>query len=145
MRTGKWLLVPAIVAAFGAGYQVSEPAEWEVSEEPTMQQEVKEGKRVLVDPLGYVWVHSFSIMIRRGGIPVRDEEYEDWSNVPIVPGPSREYWTAYDSTGSKIKTLTMPWDLSVQAIGEDFIVGTWTDEAGTKYVRRYSLDRGGLG
>lgn len=144
MRTSKWLLVPVIVAAFGAGYQVSEPADWRVSEEPTMQQEVQEGKRVLVDPLGYVWVHSFSITIRRGGVRVGDEGYEDRSNIPVAPGPSREYWTAYDSAGRKISTLEMPWDISAQAIGEDFIVATWTDEAGTKYVRRYSLDRGNL-
>ena len=54
-----------------------------------------------------------------------------------------EFWDVFDSSGQKVTTVTTPRDVTIQTIGEDYILGVWKDEMDVEYVRMYSLDRGG--
>jgi hypothetical protein len=112
----------------GFKYQESGSDPWSVSGAPTVQIPVMEGYEMLVDPLGYIWVND------RGH---RGPE-------SIVQAYRRlAIWAVFDSTGRQVTTISLPRNMKLQTIGEDYIVGIWTDVGGEEFVRMYSLDRGG--
>lgn len=117
--------------------QESGPQSWSISDEPTVQLEVTEEGKILVDPHGYLWVRTPFIVYR--GARVTDEGFE-----PGGPrGPGMRAWDVFDSSGERGTGFGLPPDLTVQTIGENYILGTWTDADGKEYVRTYLLDRGG--
>jgi len=73
---------------------------------------------VLVDEEGWYWAELFASEQNGGGT-----------------------WLVFDPQGRAQGLVELPPGLEVHAVGEDFILGTWKDELGVEYVRRYSLDR----
>ena len=71
-----------------------------------------------VDPLGWYWAELF-----------RPGEAE----------PSQ--WLVFDREGRARGIVELPRELEVHDIGEDYILGRWTDELDVEYVRRHVLDR----
>jgi hypothetical protein len=70
----------------------------------------------LVDRVGYLWV-------RRGEPP--------------------HLWDVFGLEGGWVANVTLPTEMDVHDIGEDYILGVWEDELDVEYVRMYGLDRGG--
>lgn len=70
------------------------------------------------DPLGYLWVQEYRF-------PEQDE------NV----------WTVFDGDGRVQGFVETPPDLNVFEIGEDYILGTTTDELGVERVQLWPLER----
>lgn len=70
------------------------------------------------DPLGYLWVQEYRF-------PEQDE------NV----------WTVFDGDGRVQGFVETPPDLDVFEIGEDYILGTTTDELGVERVQLWPLER----
>lgn len=73
-----------------------------------------------VDPLGWYWAQLF-----RAG----------------ADDPSE--WLVFDAEGRARGTVELPHGLEVHDIGEDYVLGRWTDELGVEHVRRHSLQRRG--
>ncbi len=71
-----------------------------------------------VDPDGAVWVRGF---------------VRAWENVAR--------WTIFSADGTWLGTIEMPESFTVTDIGLDYVLGSWLDEQGTEYVRRYVLQR----
>ena len=76
--------------------------------------------RALVDRLGHLWI----------------EEYR-------LPGEEHRLWTVFDPEGRALGLLEMPGSFRVREIGEDYILGTRTDDLGIEYVESWPLDRSG--
>lgn len=74
-----------------------------------------------VDRVGYYWAKLFN-------------------HVEIDPPE----WLVFDSEGRALGTVEFPAGFEVAAIGEDYVLGKWTDQLGVEYVRRYSLQRSGI-
>ena len=91
-------------------------------EEMPLPDTLPEFQRIVVDDGGMVWAEVFS-----------------WAS-GIQP-----VWIVFDDSGRALGTVQTPMGLEVQAIGEDFILGLWTDEMGVEFVHRYELDRGVAG
>jgi hypothetical protein len=66
-----------------------------------------------------------------------------WANLfqPDEGGPSE--WLVFDPEGRAQGIIELPRELEVHDIGEDYILGRWTDQLGVEYVRRHALDRRG--
>jgi len=75
---------------------------------------------LLVDRLGWIWAELF-----------RADEGQ----------PSA--WLVFDERGRARGVVELPKELEVHEIGEDYILGRWTDELGVEYVRRHVLERRG--
>jgi hypothetical protein len=50
-------------------------------------------------------------------------------------------WDVFDAEGRLLGTVTTPAGLRVTQIGQDFIVGTWSDELEVPHVRVYRLEK----
>lgn len=74
---------------------------------------------LLVDEAGHLWV-------RRARLPTEE-------------GPSR--WDVFRPDGRWLGTVSTPEGLSVTRVGEDFVLGTRTDELGVDRVELYRLRR----
>ncbi len=74
--------------------------------------------RLLVDPLGHLWVSS-----------------------PVIPG-QRETWTVFDADGRRVGAVTMPQRFTPHEIGVDYVLGVARDEDDVEFVRMYGLRRG---
>ncbi len=70
------------------------------------------------DPLGYLWVQEYSF-----------------------PGQDESIWTVFDSGGRVQGFVETPRNLDVVEIGEDYILGTTTDELGVERVQLWPLER----
>ncbi|MEZ4415797.1 MAG: 6-bladed beta-propeller [Gemmatimonadota bacterium] len=75
---------------------------------------------LLIDPQGSVWVSE-----------------PTWARLP--PAPS---WTIYDPDGAVRATIRLPEGFRVFEIGDDYVLGLWTDELGVEHVREHHLTRG---
>lgn len=73
--------------------------------------------RILVDGLQHLWVHR------------------------IHPDTS---WDVFSPDGRWVTTVTLPEDVVIHDIGEDYVLGVWHDEWDVQYVRMYGLERGSL-
>lgn len=69
-----------------------------------------------IDERGWLWVQVF-----------------EWD--PSRPVP----WVVFDPSGRALGTVEMPPGLTVHWIGEDHVLGVWTDELGVEQVRRHRL------
>lgn len=76
--------------------------------------------RLRSDALGYLWVGEFKLP---------DAEYEG------------TLWTVFDPEGRALGDVETPDGFGILEIGEDYILGTATDELGVEYVQLLSLDR----
>ncbi len=54
-------------------------------------------------------------------------------------------WLVFDDEGFALGTVEFPAGFEVASIGEDYVLGKWTDQRDVEYVRRYSLNRSGVG
>lgn len=77
-------------------------------------------RAIVVDRTGDLWV----------------EDYRAHSGDP-------HRWTVFDADGTALGTLTLPDDLTVYGIGEDWILGLRRDELDIPHVVLHRLDRGG--
>lgn len=134
------LMAGAFLSAMaGFKHQAPDAGTWSVSEEPSFQLDVEKVEGILVDPLGYTWVHSISITVYAAGVRAGAEER---ARAAHVPSGQIEIWQVFDPSGEEVAGPRMPLDMKLQAVGEDFVIGVWTNESGVEYVRRYSLNRG---
>ena len=78
--------------------------------------------RLRGDALGHLWVAEFKLP---------DAEYEG------------SLWTVFDREGRALGFVETPGGLSIFAIGEDYILGSTTDELGVEYVQTWALSRSG--
>jgi hypothetical protein len=141
-RVAAMSLIAGVCLLGVAGFrnQVAEPSAWSVSEEPAFQVRAAGDTPFLIDPLGYLWVHRLNLNIYKGGVLVPPGDHEPTRGA--APGGQVELWQVFDLSGKNVAEVKLPLDAKIEAIGEDFVICTWTDESGTEYVRRYSLDRG---
>ena len=70
------------------------------------------------DPLGYLWVQEYRF-----------------------PEQNENVWTVFDSGGRVQGFVETPRNLDVVEIGEDYILGTTTDELGVERVQLWPLER----
>jgi hypothetical protein len=68
---------------------------------------------------GTVWLQYYQ--------PFRDEEVTRW--------------TVVDPTGVWLGDVVMPQRFSVHQVGEDFVIGTWRDDLGVEFIRRYTIQK----
>ena len=78
--------------------------------------------RLRGDALGHLWVAEFKLP---------DAEYEG------------SLWTVFDREGRALGFVETPGGLSIFEIGEDYILGSTTDELGVEYVQTWALSRSG--
>ncbi|WP_419938846.1 hypothetical protein [Candidatus Palauibacter sp.] len=76
--------------------------------------------RVHTDARGYLWV----------------EEYQ-------LPGEPVPAWTVFDDDGRVLGLMDLPPDLDIFEIGEDYILGSVSDDLGIESVQLWPLDRSG--
>lgn len=74
---------------------------------------------LMVDDVGNLWV----------------QDYKPYH------APADRTWYAFDPDGSYLGSMVVPARFSVYQIGEDFILGRWTDDLDVEYVRMYRLER----
>ena len=58
-----------------------------------------------------------------------------------IPGGPR--WTVFDPRGRMLGTIETPGSGRVTEIGEDYLLGIWTDELDVEQVRMYRLYKEG--
>ena len=73
------------------------------------------------DPLGNLWVQDYYSFIF--------EERVD------------RVWTVIDPGGRYLGDVTVPAGLAVHDIGEDYVIGAWTDELGVEFVHVYRIEK----
>jgi hypothetical protein len=71
---------------------------------------------IVVDRMGSLWV----------------EEYRR-------PGDTKRRWTVFDPEGVMLGTLTVPDRFVVHDVGDDYVLGEWTDELEIEHVQMYEL------
>jgi hypothetical protein len=59
------------------------------------------------------------------------------------PGEERNAWLVFDHDGELVARITLPHGFNPLDIGDDFVLGAFTDELGVETVRMYTLDRSG--
>jgi hypothetical protein len=50
-------------------------------------------------------------------------------------------WTVFDRDGHRLGRITSPAGFTIDQIGDDFVLGRWSDELEVEHVRLYSLLR----
>ena len=78
--------------------------------------------RLLVDDQGLLWVQQFG----------------RWSL--YGPGPSDQWWV-FDTSGRWLGAVVMPPDLTVLAVGKDFVIGVFLDALDVQNIRLHRLNR----
>jgi hypothetical protein len=73
---------------------------------------------LMVDGTGNLWVQEYTVLDE----PVR--------------------WSIFDATGRWLGELTIPEKGRVTEVGEDHLLGIWSDSLGVQTVRRYGLEKG---
>lgn len=51
-------------------------------------------------------------------------------------------WSVFDSRGRYLGEVTVPAGLTVHDIGEDYVLGRWTDDLDVEYIVKYDLEKG---
>jgi len=99
--------------------EADDPAQWRrIYGMMDLPEAVPAFQTLLVDALGWYWAELF-----RAGPDTRSQ------------------WLVFDSDGAAQGVVELPNDFDVRAIGEDYLLGIWTDDLDVEYVRRYSLNR----
>jgi hypothetical protein len=75
--------------------------------------------QLVVDQTGAIWLADHQIRYER---------------LPVL-------WTIFNAEGHLLGTLTLPAAFNVDQIGENFVLGRWTDELGVEHVRLHRLTR----
>jgi hypothetical protein len=94
---------------------------------------------------------TFRRMMREAPIPEFHPAYEAifadvtgclWVEETRVPGgDTMRHTTIFDPDGRMIGSVVLPDGLRVEQIGEDYLLGRWTDDLGVEYLRLYPLRR----
>lgn len=74
---------------------------------------------MMVDDVGSLWVQDYQ---------------------PFQTAADRT-WYVFDPDGAYVGSISVPASLAIHQIGEDFILGRWTDDLDVEYVRMYRLER----
>ena len=74
---------------------------------------------IMLDRIGNLWV----------------EEYRR-------PGDTVPRWTVFSAEGELLGTMSMPEHFVIRDIGDDYLLGTWTDDLEIEHVRMYELIKG---
>lgn len=64
-----------------------------------------------------------------------------WVQRTPWPGPVPAEWDVYDGEGKALGSVRMPAGFRATHVGDDFVLGVWTDEDGVEYVRMYELTK----
>jgi hypothetical protein len=72
---------------------------------------------ILVDSEGFIWVEEYRI------------------------GDEAPEWAVFDNDYRMLGSVATPPGLTVQQIGQDYVLGTWTDELDVEHVRLFNLVR----
>jgi hypothetical protein len=75
--------------------------------------------RVLVDPLGQLWVAT-----------------------PAFPPTPPDRWTVFGASYELLGEVSVPSGLQVFEVGADYVLGLWRDTSGVEYVRLHGMARG---
>ena len=73
------------------------------------------------DALGNLWV----------------QDYQSW----MSEQRTERIWTVFDREGRYLGDVTVPAGLAVYQIGEEHLVGAWTDELGVEFVHVYRIEK----
>ena len=73
---------------------------------------------------------------RSGHVWLRDGQRADQTSSANRP------WTVLDPAGRILARITLPEQLSPLAVGEDWVLGRWTDELGVQYVALFDVEGG---
>jgi len=71
---------------------------------------------IILDQVGNLWV----------------EEYRR-------PGNTLRQWTLFSTEGVMLGTMTVPDRFVIQDVGDDYVLGKWTDELEIEHVQMYEL------
>ncbi len=66
-----------------------------------------------------------------------------WVEESRRPGDDVPVWTVFDSEGAVLGRVSLPAGLYVREIGEDYVLGVYTDDLDVEYVHMYRLERPG--
>jgi len=96
---------------------------------------------------------DFRRMLREAPIPEFHPAYEAiyadvtgclWVEETRVPdGDTARRTTIFDAEGRMIGSVVLPDGFRVEEIGQDYVLGRWTDDLGVEYLRLYPLTRPG--
>ncbi len=70
-----------------------------------------------------------------------DAQGDIWAEHFALPTHPRSLWSVFDATGQFLGELDLPIGFVVRDIGDDFLLGTWTDSLGVEFVRMYDLNK----
>jgi hypothetical protein len=79
---------------------------------------------IVVDALGNVWTKHYRLTSRY----LQPDD-------PAEPN----LWTVFDSAGALIGDVTLPPNLRVTQIGNDWVLGIWTDADDVQHVRTHRI------
>ncbi len=73
--------------------------------------------------------------------PLTAAHRDAWVKETNFDNPSlpTRLWSVFDSAGVSLGTIAIPTNLEVFEIGEDYLLGVWTDDLDIEYVRMYDL------
>ncbi len=72
-----------------------------------------------------------------------DEAGNLWVRDYVPEWEAETRWIVFDPDGAVLGTLRAPRSLEVHQIGDDFVLGTLTDELDVEHLRLYRLEKGG--
>ena len=72
---------------------------------------------------------------------IADADGHLWVQRYAPPGEGPTIWTIFDPAGRPLGTVTTPAGVDVLEIGEDYLLGTGTDELDRSYVAVWGLER----
>jgi hypothetical protein len=102
------------------------------------RQEVSERPAEAVDR--FLALMPFPDSLPAHGDLIVDSEDLLWVQDYPIPGTPVS-WSIFGPEGERIATVTVPSRLDIHDIGEDYLLGVWTDEFDIPYVRLYALSR----
>lgn len=70
-----------------------------------------------------------------------DDNRHMWVQEYPFPESADATWSVFDSTGTLLGELNAPLGFEPYHIGDDFVLGKWSDELDIEYVRVYALKR----
>ena len=73
---------------------------------------------------------------------VVDAEGNLWVGMYRKPGDNQPRWTVFDPSGRMLGEVHTPEDFTIYQIGQDFVLGRWTDELDVQHVVMYDLLKG---
>lgn len=83
-----------------------------------------------IDPLATLPFYQAAHLDRAGHLWVRNF---------AAPGEDDTSWSVFDQEGRFLGDVSMPVDLLVKEIGEDYVLGIWRDDLDVEYVHVYEL------